>query len=94
MIKLDRLQDAENVALSEVFNLGSGTATRIHEVVNLLAKILNVNKPVKYQLSEFHLRQGDHHHQADLTNVRDHLNWIPKVSLERGLRKLVRSLDE
>jgi nucleoside-diphosphate-sugar epimerase len=87
------LSEARNIG-NQVMNIGSGTATSIREVVELLAEVLNVTKPINYDANAFPAREGDNCHEADLANIRACLGWEPKTSLYEGLRKLVRSLDD
>ena len=94
IISLQRIQGRENVKQSEVFNLGSGTATSIREVINLLVNILNVSKPIRYDVNTKPSHQGDNDHQADLTKIKTCLGWSPRMPLEKGLRELIRSLAQ
>ena len=71
-------------------NVGSGEATSISDTVQLLAKVLNVTKPIKFKDNAISVRSGDNCHQADLTNIRQFLDWEPKVTLEMGLKKMGR----
>ncbi|MBT3926417.1 MAG: NAD(P)-dependent oxidoreductase [Rhodospirillaceae bacterium] len=78
---------------NKALNIGSGKATSIRDVVTMLAEILNVTKPIEFDVDAFPAREGDNCHQADLTKIGDCLGWTPNTSLDEGLQKLVLSLD-
>jgi len=68
------------------FNVGTGRATSIKAVAELLAERLGKNiKPLlvgKY-------REGDIRHcVADISKIRKHLGYEPRVTLEAGLQEL------
>lgn len=72
-------------------NIGSGRATSIKELCNILLKIFRVhNVKPEYSLP----RAGDIKHScADLSRADKLLGYRPKFSLEDGLRKLLAEQD-
>jgi UDP-glucose 4-epimerase len=74
-------------AVGEVFNVASGHATTINELVKNLQKITNtVGSKVIYAEP----RQGDiKHSYADISKAEKLLNYKPKVKLFDGLAELV-----
>ena len=71
----------------EVFNVGSGAQTSILDVAELLGKLLapGINLQVVGQF-----RQGDIRHCfADISKIRDRLDFSPRVDLKDGIGELV-----
>ena len=73
-------------AFGKVYNLGSGRAASINELVSLLLKITGSSlKPVHGPR-----RAGDPDRTcADMRHIRKDLGWKPKVALRRGLEETV-----
>jgi len=73
-------------AVGEVFNIATGYATKINELLNMLADVMDV-APLRPMYAESRL--GDVRHSCgDITKARRVLGYMPKFSLEEGLRKL------
>ena len=66
------------------FNVGTGTATDVLTVANMLAamyqKETQINISGNYRLGDIR------HNYADITLIRNKLEFEPKVSIEQGLR--------
>jgi nucleoside-diphosphate-sugar epimerase len=63
------------------YNLGSGTPTRVRDVVNLLARTMGLPEvfgPATAPGVGF---------WADLTRIEKHTDWRPRFSLEAGIRQ-------
>lgn len=74
-------QEANN----EVFNVGTGIATNVISVANQLIKNYGIGVPVKITGN---YRLGDiRHNYADLSKIKRHLGFEPKVSFEAGLQQ-------
>lgn len=73
-------------AYGKVYNLGSGRATSVHALVGTLLKLTRSKlKPVHGPR-----RPGDPDRTcADVSLIRKELGWMPKTSLEQGLKKVV-----
>src|SRR6266705_6309013 len=68
----------------ETFNVGSGTATSVGQVANVLSEITNA--PVRATRKES--RPGDvRHSQADIGKAVARLGFTPRTSLREGLEK-------
>lgn len=72
----------------EAVNIGSGTPTSIREVVELLAILLDVRKPIEF-MTESHAPSTGGDHWADLRRSAQLLGWRPLISLADGLRRTV-----
>ena len=75
------------VPLVDVFNVGSGVATDVLTIANVLQRMLGQTVLVKVS-GQFRL--GDiRHNVADLTKVQAVLGFKPSISIEEGLRRFV-----
>ena len=73
-------------AAGEVFNIATGHATRINELVKILADVMQV-PPLRPIYAESRL--GDIRHSCgDITKARRVLGYVPNFPLKEGLRKL------
>jgi len=73
-------------AAGEVFNIGTGCATRINDLVDIVAKVIGV-KAIRPTHSESQF--GDVVHSCgDITKARNILGYSPRLSLEEGLKEL------
>jgi UDP-glucose 4-epimerase len=73
--------------VGEVFNVGTGVATTINKLANVLLKTTN-----KTHLKMVHSepRKGDIKHSvADISKARGKLHYDPKVLLKDGLEELL-----
>jgi len=76
---------AENVDENGIINLGTGTARRIEEVIKILqeqipdTKIKEIEKEELFEAS-----------RADISKLTKLIGWQPKVTLEEGIKKIVK----
>jgi nucleoside-diphosphate-sugar epimerase len=77
----------------EVFNVGTGIATSIRQVVHLMADLIGTEKKIEFNAFSHMINRADLNHQADLTRIKSVLGWQPTVSLREGLRQTVNSLS-
>jgi UDP-glucose 4-epimerase len=71
----------------EVFNVGTGMAASVREVVALLSEILRTRLDVEIDTER--VRPVDRPHlQAEITKIRRATGWQPKYSLREGLKQL------
>ena len=70
----------------EIFNIGSGNSSKLEEVAEIIAKMLNKNLNIEYQQNADN-RVNDIY--ADISKARKILNWQPKLSLQEGLRGIL-----
>lgn len=69
------------------YNVGSGEATTISKVAELMVKYFGIDVPINIS---GRFRVGDiRHNCADLTRIKRDLNFEPKVNFERGLNHFV-----
>lgn len=72
----------------EVFNVGTGVARSVADVVSMLERILG--REITIETDPARVRAVDRHRLlADITHIRTALGWEPRVTLEDGLRDLV-----
>jgi nucleoside-diphosphate-sugar epimerase len=74
--------------LGEVLNVGTGKATSLNELINIINKILDetikpkyVNMPVKNYIKT---------QKADITRIKKVLGFSPEYSLENGIKDVLR----
>ena len=66
------------------FNVGSGKGIRMKDVLKTLEKIVGY----KLKTIDKGERKGDPMKSfADITKIKKAVNWVPKTTLEDGLRK-------
>ena len=75
----------------EPLNIGSDRLVTIDQLADMVAKIAGKKLTKKYNLSA---PQGVRGRNADLTLVKKVLGWEPKVSLEQGLEKTYKWIEE
>jgi len=74
-------------AVGGIFNIGTGVATSIKELANVL---LELTKKTRLKIIYSEAREGDIMHSvADISKARNKLGYSPRVSLNHGLRELV-----
>jgi len=80
----------EEKAVGEIFNISTGKATSINNIVQILLKIFGKKnlKPVHEKTREGDIR----HSYASIEKARTTLGYKPVFSLERGLDKLVKHM--
>lgn len=69
---------------NEIFNVGSGNPQSVNKLVSLLGgeKILIPKRPGEPDCT-----------WADISRIKNLLNWEPKVSFEEGTRKILENID-
>jgi dTDP-L-rhamnose 4-epimerase len=77
----------KKVLNNQIFNVGSGVATSVNEVANLLKSLYNSNVKVsvsgKYRLGDIR------HNYADLSNIKNVLGFSPKFDFFTGINLFV-----
>jgi UDP-glucose 4-epimerase len=69
-----------------VINIGSGKETFLKDLATRIAKILHKKLVIEFRPNEGRKRRL----QADCTLARDKLSFYPKVSLDQGLREMLK----
>ena len=86
---------AENKAIGQTMNLGSGKEISIGDLVQLIARLLG--KPIEVTSDQARLRPEKSEVErllADNSRARSLLGWEPKISLEEGLGRTLDWLRE
>ncbi|MDX8389792.1 MAG: ADP-glyceromanno-heptose 6-epimerase [Mariprofundaceae bacterium] len=83
-------QAALRGTLSGVCNVGSGHARSFNDVINTLAKILEIEVDVEYIHNPYDFYQN--HTEANLDDTCRLLDWSPEWSLEKGMREYIELL--
>jgi ADP-L-glycero-D-manno-heptose 6-epimerase len=76
---------------SGLCNVGSGLARSFNDVVNILAKELNITVEIEYFDNPFSFYQN--HTEADLEQTAALLNWQPAWTLEAGYGDYIKLLE-
>jgi len=90
-IHVDDVAEAVKLVLKsgcvgEVFNIGSGSPTRIRDLAILTMRLCGIYGEPLYEVE----RKGDiKHSYADIAKAKNLLGFNPKISLEQGLRMLL-----
>ena len=73
----------------EMFNVGTGKATNILEIAQLLIKLYNKDSNLNPEITN-KCRAGDIRHCfADISKIKNKLGYKPKVDFEDGMKELV-----
>jgi nucleoside-diphosphate-sugar epimerase len=83
---------AKNQCAEGVFNLGSGQAIRLREIVETVRDIVDPSLPLGFGDMQYRSDQVMHL-QANITKLRS-AGWEPRVSLTEGLRETVEWVRE
>ena len=71
----------------KTYNLASGKPISIKSIIN---KIINITRKGKPNYGAIPYREGENMSlYADITKIRNELNWLPKTSIDEGLNKTV-----
>jgi len=76
---------------SGVCNVGSGLARSFNDIVNILAKGLDIDVDIEYFDNPFTFYQN--HTEADLSQSNELLSWQPEWTLEKGLSDYISLLE-
>ena len=68
----------------EIFNLGSGKETSVNKIAKIIGgKKINVPK-----------RPGEpDRSQADIIKIKKKINWKPRISIQSGIKELLKNID-
>ena len=70
--------------IGKIYNIGSGTSTTILELAKLLLKISKKNLKINFKS---HLDGDITHSQTSIELITNELDFIPKISLQKGLKQ-------
>lgn len=82
---------ASRAPKSTVYNVGSGQATSFNEVIQLLNQSLGTDYEPEYFDCPYDFYQE--FTQADMTKIREELGFVPKYSIQRGIKEYVDILE-
>ena len=92
VVKAVYLAIKSNDSKAKIFNLGSGTSTSVKEIVKIIMKF-SPKKPI-VKFSE-EVRKGEILDTvADISKIKNELEWQPNIPLKEGLRSLIISEDQ
>lgn len=78
-------------ATGEAFNVGTGTETSIIELAEIIRETANSDVDIVHESA----RPGDiDRSRADITKAEENLGFSPSVSIEAGIKELVRKRNE
>jgi dTDP-L-rhamnose 4-epimerase len=87
VVQANLLALASDAANGRVYNVGTGRATSVRRVAELLAELLGFPEPPELP---GRFRAGDVRHCfADVSRIRKELGYAPRVTLEDGMRELL-----
>ena len=73
----------------EVFNVGTGKATNIFGIAQMLIKLYNKDSNLNPEITKKY-RAGDIRHCfADISKIKNKLGYEPKIDFENGMKELV-----
>ncbi len=73
----------------QIFNIGSGKATKIRDVINLIKKFVGDGNPL---FGKIKLRKEESKFSvANLRKTKKYLKWQPKISLKKGIKLTINS---
>ncbi len=85
--------EAQDVAGgAQVFNVGSGVSTSARRLVEMIARLLNAQKPIEFLQPPVIPADEQVSHQADVSKITRELGWQAQTALEDGLRRTVEAV--
>ncbi len=85
LIALDFKKEIKN-SLDPIYNVGTGEGTNVNTIFNLIKKFTGFDGEPVYDPP----RPGEVYKvYLDIKKIREEMNWVPRVSLEEGLRLTV-----
>lgn len=75
----------ENVSDGSAYNIGSGKLTSFLDLIGVFTKIAGYSPEIKPLLDK---PVGVHSRYCDMSLVREKFGWMPKISVEEGMRRV------
>lgn len=82
---------ASKAPRSTVYNVGSGEATSFNDVIKYLNYALGTNLEPEYFDCPYDFYQE--YTQADMTKIKEELGFVPRYSIQRGIKEYVDILE-
>lgn len=89
---IDAILAASSAPSGSVFNIGSGLAYSVEQIIQAAMAAAGVEKP--YRSTEQRRRNEIDSVVADISALRAAVGWEPRISLETGLRRLIGSMGQ
>ena len=91
VVRATLLAAEKSSAVGQVINVGSGVETTVEELIELILKLMGRTdlKPICKPPRKGDIRRS----WADISKARALLGYEPEVSLEQGLRELIRHMS-
>lgn len=88
VVKANMLALEDGEVVGETFNIGTGVATSVNQLANVL---LEITGKAHLRLHHSKPREGDIKHSvADISKAKKRLRYTPKVTLKEGLEELTK----
>jgi UDP-glucose 4-epimerase len=88
VIEAVHLSISDDKSLFNTYNLGTGISTSVKDVVDL---IINISRSKANAVVSNEIRLGEILDTvADISKIRNELNWNPKVTIDEGLKLCIR----
>lgn len=79
----------EKIRGLQLYNLGTGTATKISELVSIILRILSLEGKTKVRYTGKTWKGDITKGRANIIKIKKKLRWHPKVTLEEGLKRTI-----
>lgn len=77
----------------DIFNLGSGQEFSVRDIVVAFRNVLG--SPIEIEQDPLRMRKSDRMHLlADISKIKNFLDWEPRISIEEGIETLVNIADK
>jgi len=88
------IERMDSINGGEIFNLGSGLETHVNKIIEIVERITGLDLKIDWKQSDERIGDKATHWIADISKIAGALNWKPTYSLEEGLSKTYRWLEE
>jgi nucleoside-diphosphate-sugar epimerase len=88
------IERIDSIRGGEIFNLGSGLETPVNKIIGIVENITGRELKIDWEQSEERIGDKATHWVADVSKIAGALNWKPTYSLEEGLSRTYRWLEE
>jgi nucleoside-diphosphate-sugar epimerase len=94
LVEAFMLAGATEKTNGQVYNVGSGKGTTFKEMAETIVRVVGSGKTehVPWASGYVNVETGDYY--TDITKIREHTGFCPKVSLEEGIRKTFEFYNE
>ena len=76
---------------NQILNLGSGKPTTLKQILGLLYKFFPQAPEAELQISDLYPNKQQKGLYLNIEKVQSHLKWAPQYSVEKGLKKMLKS---